>query len=393
MQFVPPQGPLLRSPTEGEAAPSPQANALLTLAQWQAACGGWPRGVPVAVALENTVDVTALGTLLERVDLLVLQFPKWTDGRAYSQARLLRSRVGYRGRLRAAGDVIVDMLPLLQRNGFDEVQLRADQSEAQARKALHYFAGHYQDDVTRTPVKDDAVRAHRTPGFEQRVAQSLQLLHQAAQAHPGRIVQATSLGVEGMVITDLIARHGLPVAVATLDTGALHAETLALIPAIAQRYGIRVERFAPRPLDVQRFVQEHGPLAMRRSVELRHACCALRKLEPMRRLLQGRDAWITGLRRDQSEHRAQVPLHETDHDGRAKYYPLAHWSDADVWHYVRVHEVPYNPLHDQGFPSIGCRPCTRAVAPGEDFRAGRWWWEQDGRRECGLHSRPQPLAA
>lgn len=414
MHFVPAHDPVWTSAADGLAPPQPRANALLTLAQWQAACAGWPAELPVGLLLDNTVDVGALGALLEGVALVVLHFPKWTDGRAYSQARLLHSRVGYQGRLRAAGDVIVDMLPLLQRNGFDEVQLRAGQSEFEARRALHYFAGHYQDDVARTPVTDDperaarlrpalalarrglaslAGRARRTPGFEQRVAQALHLLRQAAAAHPGRIVQATSLGVEGMVITDLIARHGLPVDVATLDTGALHAETLALLPAIEQRYGIRVERFAPRPLDVQRFVHEHGALAMRRSVELRQACCALRKLEPMQRLLQGRDAWITGLRREQSEHRAQVPLQEVDGDGRSKYYPLAHWSEADVWHYVHLHEVPYNLLHDQGFPSIGCQPCTRAVAPGEDFRAGRWWWEQDGQRECGLHSRPQPLAA
>jgi phosphoadenosine phosphosulfate reductase len=416
MQFVPTEDPLWSPLPQGadDAVPSPRAHAVLDLAQWRAACADWPPGLPVALALENTVDVSGLGALLERVGLVVLQFPKWTDGRAYSQARLLHSRVCYRGLLRAAGDVIVDMLPLLQRNGFDEVQLRAGQSETEARKALHYFAGHYQDDVARAPVSADpkraarprpalalaqrgrarlATRAHKTPGFEQRVAQALLLLRQAAQAHPGRIVQATSLGVEGMVITDLIARHGLPIDVATLDTGALHEETLALIPALEQRYGIRVERFAPRAQDVQRFVQQHGPLAMRRSVELRHACCALRKLEPMQRLLQGRDAWITGLRREQSEHRAQVPLHETDRDGRSKYYPLAPWSEDDVWHYVQLHDVPYNLLHDQGFPSIGCQPCTRAVAPGEDFRAGRWWWEQDGQRECGLHGRPQPLAA
>ena len=236
-------------------------------------------------------------------------------------------------------------------------------------------------------------KARKPAGHEQRVAHALTLLRSAAVAHRGRIVQATSLGVEGMVITDLIARHQLPVVVATLDTGALHAQTLALIPRIEARYGIRVERYAPVPEATVHFVRQHGAFAMRESVELRKACCALRKLEPMQRLLQGHDAWITGLRREQSEHRADVPFREPDADGREKIYPLADWSEDDVWHYVHTHDVPYNELHDQGFPSIGCQPCTRAVAPGEDHRAGRWWWEQGAARECGLHNRPQPVTA
>jgi phosphoadenosine phosphosulfate reductase len=240
----------------------------------------------------------------------------------------------------------------------------------------------------------DAIHRHarRTPGHDDRVAATLDLLRTAAAAHPGRIVQATSLGVEGMVITDLIARHALPIAVATLDTGALHQETLALLPRIAERYGLQVERHAPAAEAVLHFVGSHGPWAMRRSVELRKACCALRKLEPMQRLLAGRSGWIAGLRREQSEHRAAVPFRETGSDGREKFHPLADWSEADVWHYVRTHGVPYNPLHDRAFPSIGCQPCTRAVADGEDFRAGRWWWERDDARECGLHDRPQPVA-
>jgi phosphoadenosine phosphosulfate reductase len=238
-----------------------------------------------------------------------------------------------------------------------------------------------------------ARHARKTPGHEQRVAGALALLREAALAHHGRIVQATSLGVEGMVITDLIARHQLPVVVATLDTGALHAETLALIPRIEARYGIKVERYAPRTEATVQFVRDHGAFAMRQSVDLRKACCALRKLEPMQRLLAGHEAWITGLRREQSEHRAEVPLRETDADGRSKYYPLADWTLHDVWHYVEVHDLPYNPLHDQDFPSIGCQPCTRAVAPGEDFRAGRWWWEQGDAKECGLHSRPAGVTA
>jgi phosphoadenosine phosphosulfate reductase len=234
--------------------------------------------------------------------------------------------------------------------------------------------------------------ARKTRGFEARVAHATALLREAAEDHAGRIVQATSLGVEGMVLTDLIARHGLAIDVATLDTGKLHRETLALIPRIRQRYGLPVAVFHPRPDAVVQFVGRHGQDAMFRSLELRKGCCAVRKIEPMQRLLLGRSAWVTGLRREQSETRARVPFFEHDADGREKFYPLADWSEADVWHYVATHDVPYNELHDGFFASVGCEPCTRATSLGEDPRAGRWWWEQDGPKECGLHL-PRPAAA
>lgn len=238
------------------------------------------------------------------------------------------------------------------------------------------------------------LHARKTRGHDARVAHAVALLREAAEDHAGRIVQATSLGVEGMVLTDMIARHRLPVAVATLDTGKLHAQTLTLIERIRARYGIEVEVFRPQHEAVVRFVGRHGERAMFESVDLRKACCEVRKIEPMKRLLAGRAAWVTGLRRDQSETRANVPFFEHDAEGREKFYPLADWSDADVWHYVRTHEVPYNELHDRFFPSIGCEPCTRAIALGEDQRAGRWWWEQDGGKECGLHPlRAEPVGA
>ncbi|WP_119291097.1 phosphoadenylyl-sulfate reductase [Azohydromonas sediminis] len=227
--------------------------------------------------------------------------------------------------------------------------------------------------------------ARPSPDFDVKFAHTQALLAQAAAEHAGRIVQATSLGAEDMVVTDLIARAGLPVAVATLDTGALHDETLALIPRIAQRYCIEVEVFRPPAEAVVHFVGRHGADAMYRSVELRKACCALRKLEPLACLLAGRDAWITGLRREQSDARAAVPWRDRDADGRLKLNPLADWTWGDVWHHIATHDVPYNPLHDAFMPSIGCAPCTRAIAVGEPFRAGRWWWEQDDLKECGLH--------
>jgi phosphoadenosine phosphosulfate reductase len=196
-----------------------------------------------------------------------------------------------------------------------------------------------------------------------------------------------------MVLTDMIARHALPVAVATLDTGLLHPLTLALIARIRAHYGVEVEVFRPGNEQVVRFVQRHGAQAMRRSVDLRHACCALRKLEPMERLLAGRSAWVSGLRREHSAARRHAPFYELEDSGREKFYPLADWSEADVWAYVARHGVPTNPLHDAGYPSIGCAPCTRAVSAGEDPRAGRWWWEQGEAKECGLHLRPQVASA
>ena len=229
------------------------------------------------------------------------------------------------------------------------------------------------------------LHARATAGFDGRVAHAVAVLQSATSEHLGRIVQTTSLGAEDMVLTDLIARHGLQIALATLDTGKLHEQTLALIPRIEQRYGLVVERWQPAAEQVLHFVARHGEMAMRESIDLRKSCCAMRKLEPLARLLAGRSAWVTGLRREQSGARAVVPYTERDEQGRTKLNPLADWSWQDVWNYIAAFEVPYNPLHDQFFPSIGCEPCTRAVALGEDFRAGRWWWEQEAAKECGLH--------
>lgn len=238
-----------------------------------------------------------------------------------------------------------------------------------------------------------ALYARETPGFDDRVAHSIALLRAAAAQHPGRIVLASSLGAEDMVLTDLIARERLSIALATLQTGKLHAQTLALVQRAEKHYGLTIELHEPSAQAVVHFVRRHGDDAMYRSVELRKACCALRKLEPLERLLAGRTAWVTGLRREQSGERAAVPFTDTDESGRSKFSPLADWSWSDVWHYIATHRVPYNPLHDEFMPSIGCEPCTRAIAVGEDFRSGRWWWEQDGARECGLHVASHPATS
>ena len=227
------------------------------------------------------------------------------------------------------------------------------------------------------------------PGFDARVAHAVEVLKQAAAEHPGRVVQATSLGAEDMVLTDLIARHQIDIAIGTLETGKLHAQTVALIPRIEERYGLKVEVYRPEAEAVIHFVKNYGERAMYDSIDLRKGCCAIRKLEPLSRMLASRTAWVTGLRREQSNNRGDVHFSELDDKGRTKFNPLADWSWADVWHYIESHDVPYNPLHDQFYPSIGCAPCTRAVTAGEDIRAGRWWWESSESKECGLHRQAQ----
>jgi phosphoadenosine phosphosulfate reductase len=233
-----------------------------------------------------------------------------------------------------------------------------------------------------------ALYARASEGFELRLQAAQAALQQASDEHPGTLVQATSLGAEDMVITDLIRRLRLPVPIATLQTGALHMQTLELIDRLEQHYGVAVARFEPHAQDVLHFVRDHGERAMYESMALRKACCGVRKLEPLSRLLTGRTAWVTGLRREQSGARGDAQAIEPDGNGRIKVSPLVDWTWADVWHYIDTHHVPYNPLHDAFMPSIGCAPCTRAIAVGEPFRAGRWWWEDEAAKECGLHVKP-----
>ena len=233
---------------------------------------------------------------------------------------------------------------------------------------------------------------HPSADYAAKVQATLALLKAAAAEHPGKVVQATSLGVEDMVVTDLIARHQLPIAIGTLETGMLNPETVALIGTIETHYaeaGVQVEVYKPAADAVVEFVGQHGDKAMYESIALRKACCGIRKLEPLGRMLAERSAWITGLRREQSNNRGDMAARELDDKDRTKFNPMIEWTWGDVWHYVAENDVPYNPLHDQFMPSIGCAPCTRAIAVGEDFRAGRWWWEDEKAKECGLHVHPK----
>ena len=231
----------------------------------------------------------------------------------------------------------------------------------------------------------------RTPysALDQRVERARRLLAAIEKSHSPTAL-ASSFGAEDMVLLDLIARDGLGIPVFTLDTGRLPRETHDLIARVRKHYGIAIDVYSPWPDSVDAYVAEHGADGFYDGVEQRKACCAVRKVEPLKRALAGKRGWITGLRREQSESRAAVL--EADRDlatGKWKFNPLADWSDADVWAYLRGNRVPYNALHDRGYPSIGCEPCTRAVKAGEHPRAGRWWWERDGaRKECGLHEIP-----
>jgi phosphoadenosine phosphosulfate reductase len=213
----------------------------------------------------------------------------------------------------------------------------------------------------------------------------------------GRLVFTTSFGLEDQAITHAICEADdldLPVEIITLDTGRLFPETYDLWSLTEERYGRRIRAFAPDHDSLEALTAVQGINGFRHSVEARKACCRVRKVEPLGRALAGVAAWITGLRAEQSPDRAGVPLAVFDDThGLLKINPLADWSRADLVRYVSDHDVPYNPLHDRGFPSIGCAPCTRAVRLGEPERAGRWWWEEEAKKECGLHLKLVPAAA
>jgi phosphoadenosine phosphosulfate reductase len=199
-------------------------------------------------------------------------------------------------------------------------------------------------------------------------------------------VFASSLAAEDMVLTDLILRAKLPIGIFSLETGRLHKETLDVLDAVKATYGYDIALFRPQTEAVDAYVAGNGLNAFYDSVEMRRECCRIRKVEPLGRALAGNQAWITGQRRAQSATRTDLRVEEDDPAHfMTKFNPLADWSEENVWEYIRANKVPYNALHDRGYPSIGCEPCTRAIQPGEDVRAGRWWWENPESKECGLH--------
>lgn len=207
-----------------------------------------------------------------------------------------------------------------------------------------------------------------------------------ATMFPGNVVFSSSLGQEDQVITDVIYRNDLPVRIFTIDTGRLFSETYELLDRIEARYKNRVQVYFPEAADVEEFVTDKGINSFYESVDNRKACCHIRKVKPLNRALKGAKVWITGLRSEQSGNRQTMPMIEWMEDRQLyKFNPLIKWSYDEMMDYINRYNVPYSPLHDKGFISIGCAPCTRAIEPGEDARAGRWWWETS-HKECGLHS-------
>ena len=240
-----------------------------------------------------------------------------------------------------------------------------------------------------------SLHARASKDFDAKVAETIALLKQSAtdfapasECETPLVTQASSLGAEDMVISHLINNLQVNIGIFVLETGKLHKQTMELLEQFKTESRASVTVYTPVAESVVEFVTREGQDAMYKSIALRKACCNIRKMEPLERALTGKKAWITGLRREQSGARADVPLIDTS-EARTKINPLANWTWGDVWHYIQLNQVAYNPLHDAFFPSIGCEPCTRAISLGEDFRAGRWWWEAEleggSAKECGLH--------
>lgn len=216
---------------------------------------------------------------------------------------------------------------------------------------------------------------------------NVEALRTLADLFPGEVVFSTSLGYEDQVITNLILANDIPIRIFTLDTGRMFAETYSVWKKTNDRYATKIEAFFPDRTAEEVLMSTKGPYSFYDSVENRKECCGIRKVEPLNRALKGQKIWVTGIRAEQSANRQSMPQLEWDEaHSLYKFHPLMDWTFEEVKQYVKDNNVPYNPLHDKGFVSIGCQPCTRAIQPGEDFRAGRWWWEDNSKKECGLHT-------
>jgi phosphoadenosine phosphosulfate reductase len=222
-------------------------------------------------------------------------------------------------------------------------------------------------------------------GLQQKIEQVKAVLATAVHDF-SPVTFANSLGAEDMVLTDLIFKHQPTIEMFSLDTGRLPQETYELMQTLRARYSVPLKIYFPDARQIEEYVAQNGVNGFYDSVENRKGCCHIRKVEPLKRALMGKRAWLTGIRRDQAVTRASLEVSAFDADhGLQKFNPLLEWTNAEVWEYLKQNDVPYNKLHDQFYPSIGCAPCTRAVTPGEDIRSGRWWWENPENKECGLH--------
>lgn len=242
-----------------------------------------------------------------------------------------------------------------------------------------------QSQTGQNPATHPKLTTEQERQLDMKTAQLTSLLNEIAENFSPAVF-ANSLGAEDMVLTDLILRQNMNLDIFSLDTGRLPPETYTLMEAVEKRYNTQLTLYFPEHEALEPYVKQNGINGFYNSVALRKECCRIRKVEPLGRALQGKKAWITGMRAQQSNTRNNLPLRSFDSDhGLEKFNPLTDWSEQEVWAYLRLHEVPYNSLHDQFYPSIGCAPCSRAISLGEDIRAGRWWWENPDSRECGLH--------
>jgi phosphoadenosine phosphosulfate reductase len=346
---------------------------------------------PVAV-LELTADAAALAAAAGAGGVIAIRFPAFGDGRGHSLAVLLRERHGFNGELRAVGYLIPDLAPFLLRSGFDTVEF-ADADEIETWKAAltrirHAYQPGFRNpqplrrDASKRAAEELNARLEGNRGLADRIAE-------VRRSIEGRIVFSTSLGLEDQAILHAIAEAGADIDIFTLDTGRLFPEVLETIELSELRYGLRIRLVAPDAAEVEELVARDGVYGFRHAVENRLACCEVRKVRPLNRELQGAQGWTSGVRREHSDGRAEVPLAAWD-EARAllKVNPLADWATPELTAYVTANNVPVNPLHARGFLSIGCAPCTRAVQPGEHPRAGRWWWEHEEKKECGIHLNP-----
>jgi len=349
----------------------------------------------VATVLEPTADDGALAAAAGgNAGPIAISFPTFTDGRGFSLARLLRERHGFKGEIRAIGHLIPDHGQFLLRSGFDTVEI-ADPDTAHVWKfSLERIGRNYQPAVRNgLPLRWDAARK-AAAALDETLGKTDDLvarINEIAGRVEGRIAFSTSLGIEDQAILHAIAKSGViksgaDVDVFTLDTGRLFPEVLETIELSELRFRIRIRLVAPDAAEVEELVARDGVFGFRHSVDNRKACCEVRKVRPLNRALEGAQAWITGLRREHSDTRAEMPLAAWD-DGRGltKVNPVADWSEEQLTSYMSANNIPVNPMHARGFVSIGCAPCTRAIEPGEHPRAGRWWWENEDKKECGLH--------
>ena len=346
-------------------------------------------GSDPAVVLEPTADAAALAAASVDGSVVAIRFPTFGDGRGHSLAVLLRERHGFDGEIRAVGYLIPDLAPFLLRSGFDTAEI-TDANDVEIWKgALNRIRHLYQPGfrnpqlLRRDASKREAEELNARLGGIGNLAERITEVRRSLE---GRIAFSTSLGLDDQAILNAIAQSGADIDIFTLDTGRLFPEVLETVELSEIRYGLRIRLVTPEASEVEALVARDGVFGFRNSVENRKGCCEVRKVRPLNRELKGAQGWITGVRREHSEDRVDVELASWDEErGLLKVNPIADWSTQELTAYIAENNVPVNPLHARGFISIGCQPCTRSVQPGEHPRAGRWWWENEEKKECGLH--------